>query len=279
MADTKTTGKTARIDATHMGAGSMRDDPKPKAPPPVEKDEDWGVDAETDNEMDDLEGAEEQEVQPTNPPRGGEVQNPQTRSKTVTATEAEPTTNTTNTATESGMNADDYFAMLERLEQFKANAIGSVKEQQKKLDEEKAAFLATYDQKTAENNEKLKKLGVTVEDENEDEEPAVKKRGRRRRVSSEDGDSTPAAAKSSGNSEVGRRTRPKNDMTLKEAIVEVLTKKGRATLKTIAEEIINSGFKTNSKKFGNTVRVQLYRLDDDGEVAQYDDNTFGLKKK
>jgi hypothetical protein len=82
-----------------------------------------------------------------------------------------------------------------------------------------------------------------------------------------------------GNVKLGRRTRPKNDKTLKEAIVEVLTKRGRIDLKTISNEILANGFKTNSKKFANTVRVQLYRLDDDKEITIYDDGTFALRPK
>lgn len=63
---------------------------------------------------------------------------------------------------------------------------------------------------------------------------------------------------------------------LRDAIVEVLGNRGRSTLKTIAEDIEASGYKTNSKKFTNTVRVQLYRLDDDGAILIHEDGTFSL---
>jgi hypothetical protein len=106
-----------------------------------------------------------------------------------------------------------------------------------------------------------------------------KRRGRRKRGVS-DG-TTPDATTTTPevSTSTGRRTRPKNDKTLKEAIVEVLTKRGRVDLNTISNEILNSGFKTNSKKFANTVRVQLYRLDDDKEITIYDDGTFEMRAK
>jgi hypothetical protein len=268
VADTKTP-KTARIDATHMGPASLRDGKTQS-----EKDEDWGVDNTVVVTDDDLNDAEEREIE-TNSPRGGEDSNTQTRSQTVTTATATATPEVPET-TSVAMSADDFFAMQARMDQFKAGAITDLQDRQKALDNGKTAFLADYDQKSQEINEKLQRLGVQVNTPVEDE-PAVKtRRGRRRRVPAE-GATAPAAA-TSGEATSGRRTRPKNDMTLKEAIVEVLTKKGRADLKTIAQEIVASGFKTNSKKFGNTVRVQLYRLDDDQQVVQYDDNTFGLKK-
>lgn len=273
MADSKTTPKptagakpTARIDATHMGAQSMRDDPNPK---PAVAEEDWGVD--TENAVvvdDDLNEAEEREIEPNTP----------TRSQNVSATAEAPAENTTTAA--SSMGADDYFAMVERLEQFKTNAISDLQNRQKLLNDEKTKFLADFDQQMQGITDKLKKLGVDVGGEEESEVPVKTRRGgRRRRVSTgEEGGSIAPARNEGTTATVGRRTRPKNDKTLKEAIVEVLSKKGRVDLKTIAQEIITSGFKTNSKKFGNTVRVQLYRLDDDGEVVQYEDGTFGLKK-
>lgn len=278
---------TARIDATHMGSASLRDDVKPKAtvpPPAAQEDEDWGVDANDNVDItDDSEEREIEAVDRTPSPRGGEANQPQTRSKTVTEAPEAPVANT-------NMSADDYFQMLERLESFKANAITSLQEEltleQQTLDEATAAFNA----KKTEIEGKLRKLGVevgAVAVEN-DEAPGVKQRGgrRRRRVSSDDdGTPTPAAKTNPstptapGEPTGSPRRRQKNDKTLKEAIVEVLTNRGRADLKTIANDIVTGGFKTNSKKFGNTVRVQLYRLDDDGEVVQYEDNTFGMKKK
>jgi hypothetical protein len=283
--------QTARIDATHMGAQSMREEPKkatmpaqpvqhkPAPAPVVPKDEDWGEDDTTKHDDDDLMESEEQEIENTSA-RAEEVE-PQTRSEPVSATaEVEAPTNSG-----VGMNADDYFAMLERLEAFKQNAIQSEQEKLKQLDQEKTDFLTRYEQQRTQINDRLGKLGVQVQGQQQDEEePAVRQRGgrRRRRVSANGetggGSIAPAPTNTGGERTSGRRTRPKNAMTLKEAIIEVLSKKGRTDLKTIAAEIMNSGFQTNSKKFGNTVRVQLYRLDDDGEVVQYDDNTFGLKK-
>lgn len=285
MADTKTAKATARIDATHMGGASLRDDAKPK-PQPVpadQTDEDWGVDANNNGEVaveDDLNDVEEREIENTSSPRGAEVNQTPTRSTNVSQTTAEPEVPTTPAG--GSMTADDFFAMMERMEAFKQNAINDLQGNLKSLDEAKAAWLADYDQKRQAINEKLAKLGVnvqtTVSDENE---PQPKQRGgrRRRRVSSTEGGNPAPAAAATTTGTSGRRTRPKNEKTLKEAIVEVLTKRGRSDLKTIASDIAASGFKSNSKKFGNTVRVQLYRLDDDGEVVQYDDNTFGLVKK
>lgn len=121
-------------------------------------------------------------------------------------------------------------------------------------------------------------------------EPApapVKRRGgrRTRRGVPADGSAPAAAPAATATAEpgvstkrTGKGSRPRNDKTLKEAIKEVLGKKDRMKLNDISAEILKGGFKTSAEKFPNTVRVQLYRLDDDGEVTMYDDGTFSLKK-
>ena len=58
--------------------------------------------------------------------------------------------------------------------------------------------------------------------------------------------------------------------------MEVLAKRGKTDLKTLAHDIIESGFKTNSKQFSNTVRVQLYRLEDDKQI-NINDGVFSIR--
>lgn len=153
------------------------------------------------------------------------------------------------------MNAEQYFQLLQQAENMKAEA--------DKLKSEAIAALNADREKAvahlAEIDTKLEKMGV-----------GTKKRG--------PGRPTKTSTTTSTGEPVVRRPRQKNDKTLKEAIVEVLSA-GKANLQTIAEKIIANGYKSNSVKFANTVRVQLYRLEDDNEIVKYEDNTFELKKK
>jgi DNA-binding protein H-NS len=266
MAD-KVKPAQARIDATHMGDSSLRDDETVKPPTPVEKDEDWGapaneVDDDDDlNDDDDLDDDEELEV--SNPVSVTKPE-PEKTVTTATATATAPATNATPVA--NAPLGDDYFSLLKRAEQLKEQAV--------------TTLTAERDQHVAaikEIDEKLAQLGI----KSQESEAEVLQRtdGRRRRQKVDDaGNPVPAgtAAPASGEVVVGRRTRPKNEKTLKEAIVDLLTKDGRLSLKSIAQKVVENGFKTNSQKFSNTVRVQLYRLEDDKEILAYQDGTFGM---
>jgi hypothetical protein len=65
--------------------------------------------------------------------------------------------------------------------------------------------------------------------------------------------------------------------TLRELIIEVLKENPSGLmLQQVASKIIAKGFKTTSTKFANTVRVQLYRLDDDKLITICEDGIFKL---
>lgn len=149
-------------------------------------------------------------------------------------------------------NAEQYFQMVQQAEQMKADADKFKADAITALNLDRAKAVAHL----AEIDEKLVKMGVGQE----------KRRPGRPR--------NPVATNSSSEPAV-RRQRQKNEKTLKEAIVEVLTA-GKADLQTIANKIIEGGYKSNSTKFANTVRVQLYRLEDDKEIVKFEDNTFEL---
>lgn len=243
--------KTARIDASHMGSQSMHDDDEL-----TPENEDWGIGVDANQENEDRASSREEVVKI-------ETQNNEKimSENTVVSPSVEIPP----------MSAAEYLAMLDRMSAFKEGAINGLKADRAAKVTEKDEVAKRYDAEIAEVDAQLAKLGATVA-------PAVaevtkKRRGRRKKVTAEGTAATVAAPKAT----VGRRTRHKNDKTLKEAVVEVLSKTGRSSLKDIAESIVNSGFKTTSKKFSNTVRVQLYRLDDDGVIEQFTDNTFGLK--
>lgn len=238
MANNKT---TVHIDATHMGNSSLQDDDTPQII--LEQDEDWGEIAE-DLVVEKSDNAEKVASLPC----GEKTDQTQTRSMTM----SQQTVETNNVSTPT--NTEDYFAMMEKLETLKQNAINEVQAKLASLEQERAECLA-----------KLEKLGIVT--------TQPKKKYALRSASAENnGDSTSSSI-------VGRKTRPKNEKTLKEAIVDVLHKKNRVNLKDLADLVLENGFKTNSQKFSNTVRVQLYRLEEDRQIVQYDDKTFGLVKK
>jgi len=133
------------------------------------------------------------------------------------------------------------------------------------------------------------------EDDDEDTTPAApRRRGGRRKAAAVAGDGAAAAPPPVGaegsaprRGRGGRGPRHQNDQTLKQAICKVMVRMthpqsgkpftgfvGDITQKVMTEE----GYKSTSAKPTNTVRIQMYRLEDEGKVRQNEDNSYTLRK-
>lgn len=129
----------------------------------------------------------------------------------------------------------------------------------------------------------------------EEEEEAPRRRGGRRKATTES--AAPAAAPAATTSEEegeerprgrgGRGKRHHNDQTLKQAICKVLMRMTHPTsgkpftgfVNDITQKVIKEeGYKSTSAKPTNTVRIQMYRLEDEGKVRQNEDNSYTLRK-
>ena len=72
--------------------------------------------------------------------------------------------------------------------------------------------------------------------------------------------------------------RPAKEITLKEAIQTVLADGHPKTLKEIADGVLAAVYNTRSQTDGNIVRLQLYRLDDDGQIMVHEDGRISLRR-
>lgn len=178
--------------------------------------------------------------------------------------------------------------LLGQLEQFQSNMpslitaldtrLKEIAEQRKALDEEQ--------QSVAKRLNFLRRLNG---DKPVDDAP---RRKRGRRPNSE----KLAEAAANGTvlptpTETRPRKRPYNEMTFQEAILRallVMTHNGKPytaavndiTVKvTLPKEEGGMGYNTQSSKANNTVRIQLYRLEDKQKVIQNNDKTFSLKQE
>ena len=136
---------------------------------------------------------------------------------------------------------------------------------------------------------------LSDEDE-EEEEVAPRRRGGRRAAASAEtatpaASTPPAATTAEGEQRPrgrgGRGKRHHNDQTLKEAICKVMCRMTHPTsnkpftgfVNDITQKVIKEeGYKSTSAKPTNTVRIQMYRLEDEGKVRQNEDNSYTLRK-
>jgi hypothetical protein len=135
------------------------------------------------------------------------------------------------------------------------------------------------------------------DDDEEDEDEAPRRRGGRRKAEGTAPATTPAATTAPATAEGEEEERPRgrggrgkrhhNDQTLKQAICKVLTRMVHPTsgkpftgfVNDITQKVIKEeGYKSTSAKPTNTVRIQMYRLEDEGKVRQNDDNSYTLRK-
>lgn len=86
----------------------------------------------------------------------------------------------------------------------------------------------------------------------------------------------------------GRGKRFRNEQTLKQAIVKVLMRMSHPTtgkpytgfVNDISNKVVQEeNYKTTSSKRTNTVRIQLYRLEEEGKVIHNDDKSYTLRKQ
>jgi hypothetical protein len=158
---------TARINAQHLGAESLRDDvmpPKSNVPVPVVQpkpdDEDWGTNIENEAT--------------TSSPESEEIPN-LNRSKSMTETTLPENSTTTAVAVDT---VDDYFAMLDRLEGFRSTAIASAQAKREAILKQKEEANAEFERQLAEVEKQLSRLGVNNAPKNEEPKPAERRRGR-----------------------------------------------------------------------------------------------------
>lgn len=191
----------------------------------------------------------------------------------------------------------DANAVLQQLSQLQTNLpalIEALKQQKSEIGKRRDELNRKLDEEEAQVRKQLNLLltlsGQKPLEDNEEEEPATPRRGRRggRRRAASTGASAPAASSTNDNSQgegVRRRggtgKRFRNEMTLKEAIVEQMFKMPNYTgsVNEVTHKVItDGGYKTTSAKPTNTVRIQMYRLEEEQMVKSNPDGTYRLTK-
>jgi hypothetical protein len=173
--------------------------------------------------------------------------------------------------------------------------ISSINDKRRTLDEEEKQVKSRINFLRALNGEAP--LSVAKEDDDDDDKPAAPRRrgGRRRKITpdSDDEATTPADNKEvTGGGRGGRGKRHSNNQTLKEAIMRSLYSMKHPTstdpemtektgfVNDITRKVTKEqGYKTTSEKPTNTVRIQMYRLEEDKMVKQNEDGSYTLRKK
>lgn len=164
------------------------------------------------------------------------------------------------------------------------NKLAEINVKRKQLDTEEAEVKSRMNL--------LRVLGGKPPLDDEEELPARPRRGRKPRSATDPTTPVTPVATTEGGEPVsrgrgGRGKRFQNEQTLKQAIVKSLMRMSHPTsgkpytgfvnditVKVIKEE----GYKSTSSKPTNTVRIQLYRLEEEGKVIQNDDNSYTLRK-
>jgi hypothetical protein len=189
----------------------------------------------------------------------------------------------------------DVTTTLQQLEQLQSNIPAVVAALESKIEEIEDQKERLEEQKKGIQNRIsfLKRMmGMEVSEEQEEEEETPQpRRGRRGRRGRRAASTTTAAASTSASEEEptsgkGRGgkggKRHQNDQTLKEAICKAMVTMPNFTghVNEITKKVLNEqGYKTTSTKPTNTVRIQMYRLEDESKVRQNDDGSYTLRRK
>jgi hypothetical protein len=207
-----------------------------------------------------------------------------------------------------GPQLDTDFA-LKQLQQLESNIpaltsaletkLKGINEERQKLDKEEKNI------KSRINFLRVLSGQTPLEDDEEERTPIVRRRGRRRASTTASSEGTASTTPQSSEEEdeeegnepqVGERPRGRggrgkrfrNNQTLKQAIVKALMrmvhpesgKPFTGFVSDITQVVIKEeGYKSTSAKPTNTVRIQMYRLQEDQKVIPNEDGSYTLKKK